>query len=558
MNIKINPNLALLIVSIFVLVFQIAYYTPMHSDDFTYLDKGLDLKLHYQHYLNWSGRIVADFISPFVLLTKHSISKASLTALAVSSMILLLIKIPNINQKLTSKDAFIAFILFSLYWIANSNLGQTTFWVVGSANYLWTNILILLFIYLFLSHKKKETTKLSIQVCVLALVAGCTNENTGFIPILFIMFFSYLKQRISKDLIIYWLLSCIGYLVLIISPGNSARKEYFTQWYEMSLWERIYEHVAFRIPNMLSNFWLVYFILALIFIIGLDHQKAKKNSASDNENSAISINIRLGLFFILTSFLSVFIMFASPTYPPRAGNGTLIFLLLAVSYFSTACGLNLKENKKIGLTIILTLSVYFIISYTLILTAYKQTAIQEKVRLSSIRNQIDMGLSELTIPDFYFTKLMKPNDKFDLYHNSTAHGKHFGVKNIVKTPAHFNYAILLTTKPFSIENVHSKNGLSIKNIYISDNLLVVETNQSVLNHEDTRGNKIYMHVFYKDKPQFTNYDFYPKETIINGKFYYSREIESTNIAQINFGLFKDNTKSINGTLNCNNPETNCL
>ena len=59
-----------ILVTIFVLVFVITFLTPMHSDDYAYYNLGFSLEGHLAHYINWSGRILADFISAGILLLK--------------------------------------------------------------------------------------------------------------------------------------------------------------------------------------------------------------------------------------------------------------------------------------------------------------------------------------------------------------------------------------------------------------------------------------------------------------------------------------------------------
>ena len=47
--------------------FVIEFITPYHSDDYAYSQMAFDFNSHLGQYLNWSGRVVADYLSPFIL-----------------------------------------------------------------------------------------------------------------------------------------------------------------------------------------------------------------------------------------------------------------------------------------------------------------------------------------------------------------------------------------------------------------------------------------------------------------------------------------------------------
>ncbi|WP_407707109.1 DUF6056 family protein [Aeromonas veronii] len=49
------------------LIFGFSIFVPMHSDDYFYFNLGLGLTEHLNHYMNWSGRILADYISSIIL-----------------------------------------------------------------------------------------------------------------------------------------------------------------------------------------------------------------------------------------------------------------------------------------------------------------------------------------------------------------------------------------------------------------------------------------------------------------------------------------------------------
>ncbi|HAC7660823.1 TPA_asm: hypothetical protein G0F99_24475, partial [Salmonella enterica subsp. enterica serovar Enteritidis] len=120
------------------LVYSIGFITPMNSDDYTYALRELSLSSVKMHYLGWSGRVVSDTISTSLLKFFSPHIYNAINSAALTLMVLCWTMIPATLTK-SSPSPYVMIFLFFLYFIANPALGQTNFWLVGSANYLWTN-----------------------------------------------------------------------------------------------------------------------------------------------------------------------------------------------------------------------------------------------------------------------------------------------------------------------------------------------------------------------------------------------------------------------------------
>ena len=191
------------IFAIFALIYYPAFYIPFHSDDYSYFLKGTSFKAHLEHYLGWSGRFIADYISSVMLNYFSKPIYMAINSFALIIVIIALSFLPPIimKQKLIDKNSWLMlWFLFITYWIANPNLGQTTFWLVGSANYLWTIMwasLYFLFLLYLLTQEKEIDFKKSILLILLGFFAGLSNEATSISSVLFtiILFFIYKRQK---------------------------------------------------------------------------------------------------------------------------------------------------------------------------------------------------------------------------------------------------------------------------------------------------------------------------------------------------------------------------
>lgn len=219
-------------------------------------------------------------------------------------------KVINLNTTIT------LWFSFFLYWLCNPNLSQTSFWLVGSANYLypimWVSSYLIYILYILERNIKLNLNK-TIFLCILGFLAGLSNEAVGISMVFlnFILFFIYKNQR--KTIIISLLVVLFGFLILYFAPGNFERLKHpdFANWRNLPTYMKIINHFFHRIPDAISGFWLAFFIIISsffsLFIL--------KNKDKPNEKFFI-----FAFIFWVLSFFSIIVFVKSPAMPPRALN----------------------------------------------------------------------------------------------------------------------------------------------------------------------------------------------------------------------------------------------
>lgn len=548
------------IFAIFALIYYPAFYIPFHSDDYSYFLKGTSFKAHLEHYLGWSGRFIADYISSVMLNYFSKPIYMAINSFALIIVIIALSFLPPIimKQKLIDKNSWLMlWFLFITYWIANPNLGQTTFWLVGSANYLWTIMwasLYFLFLLYLLTQEKEIDFKKSILLILLGFFTGLSNEATGISSVLFtiILFFIYKRQK--KILTIALLSIVIGFSFLYFAPGNFKRLHCgaFNNWLNMPMYDKIYMHIFDRMPQTFGLFWLIFIDIIFLFII--------LSFSDKNKEKNIKSYIFICIFFILAIF-SIFVFIKSPAMPPRSKNTCLFFLIICIS-FLTHTIIRVKESKStLALIIIISSNlIYFIPSYVFFTYAIKNTAIQAQIRDEIINKAKSNKEQSVKIPDWYFTKLLNNSDKFDMY-RSGAMPRYYGVKNIEWTNALFEYSITKTQTP-TVLNLALINDLKLDAIFYSNghnifdkNKLILQFNHSLLNYIKNGDNILYLHIFTKNNSKFINKDINIEDfTQIGEKFYYAIVIDNIKLQKLkslDFGFYNSTLEQNSASFSLN-------
>lgn len=324
--------LAIAIVFGFILILNVL--TPMIADDYWYsftLGKDTNTRVssfsdilgsQIAHYYWWGGRSIVHCIVQVLLLLPPFVADVlnSSVFIAYIALIYYLIK----GRGKHSLGMFL--LIFFSVWFLQPSIGDTILWMTGSGNYLWGTVLILLFIipYRFYEGKPQDTKRSyvhSVLFFIYGIIAGWTNENTGgamiVLSILFIYLFKIHRWDIPKWSVTGVIGAIIGYLFMLLAPGNMVRAG---------------ESMPFDIQVFVFRFImhssdLVYFCGIIIIIYILLFFLSDYKSINPLKMPLLQ---QISLIFIIAMFASVYAMVLSPAFPPRAWFGSITFLIIGV------------------------------------------------------------------------------------------------------------------------------------------------------------------------------------------------------------------------------------
>lgn len=476
------------LVVIYLLTFIITYFNPMQSDDFAFYFKGLSIQEHMSFYMTWSGRVVVDYLATLILAINNHFIIALICSLALPLLIYNITTIPYYKEQQTTNNKSLLIlailILWICYWLGNPALGQTTFWVVGEANYLWPLVFVSALIKYLLRFLNKELIpkKQYLLLIVLSILAGCSNEATGALVLYFLVLL-YGWARINKLNNHKAILICFGiafasFLVLLLAPGNMERAAYpeFAHWRTISLNDRITNHFINIIPTILKGYGIIYLVLFWTFVQA--YQYIKKT------------DWQLITIFFSATFVFCVVLIASPHAGiPRTHLTGLFFLLVTVSFL-------LKEAfnqgvSKLGKMLFIVFFGVFIFSYSCIFLAYQSFYKQSNIRIAIIDKEKQRSQQQVTIPNYYKPFVMRRGDYPELdYHSPFMMGKYYGVKEVNLVFVDFNYEQLLNSSCDINYKDFAKSESVVDCIYIQKYLLagitrfVIKFNPNIANIEN--------------------------------------------------------------------------
>lgn len=446
---SLNIILCLIMFSFF---YYVTRYTPFHSDDFAYTLVGLDFETHLKHYLNWSGRFIADYISPLLLLPKSHIFAAIIRSSVALFTVILIFKIAfnHLSENKISKT-FFAIIIFSLFFNYYPTLGNGILWIVGSSNYLFTSFFAILFLFQLL-RLNKHSNWFSIILCIItAFPAGLSSEFMAlFLSMFFGIYFFTTKKIEKRKLLFIGISLAVGAMILVFAPGNNVRLHSgsFEQYLNRSFFEKIYFFVQFGLKWSLSQLKIP-MILGIILIFA-------------NLIFCHKLDKRAIVFYIL-GVINVLLFFLSPYISQRALIIPFIIFLLSIacSFSSLEKILFCDKFKFDKLNIILLAFCivefsFFLVHYVSIATSVKATYYQQSYREKLIKDNLNQPLVE--IPNFYWIDEYKFGDQIDYYFNPVSMGIYFGSKSkIEEKNISFDYSALISGDKSHAESTDSVN-----------------------------------------------------------------------------------------------------
>lgn len=307
--------------------------TCLYADDFSYtytfavtegkyrISNLYELFLSQRnHYLVMNGRTVVHTLAQLFLMWGKPVFNVLNTVAFVALGVLIY------RHGSTKSGEFrpaVLFCVFGLLWVVTPAFGESFLWLVGSCNYLFGILLILVALlpvtraldegFAAMSGRK---TALYFILCVLA---GWTNENNSVaLAVIFLCCVVWLlatKQKVPTWVWIGLAGSVIGCLLLLLSPGEATRLANSGGFGGLGTWVRRFLSISARLAAYLGGLLA---LIVIVFVKGLRDKRPVRGL------------LKAGIFF-LAGLASTYSMILSPQFPTRTWSGPVVFFLIALA-----------------------------------------------------------------------------------------------------------------------------------------------------------------------------------------------------------------------------------
>lgn len=339
---------------IFLSMLLLNFLTPYIADDINYkyiwgtnnrVHNLLDIAVsQYNHYLTWGGRSVAHSIAQFFLIFPKWLFNI-MNALCYTTIIYLIY-----NLATNKKHRFLLILIHLLIYFIVPYFGEDFLWLIGSCNYAWTLLIMLLFLSTYEKNNKKDNTIRIILMFLFGIISGWTNENTA-IGVFTIVLLLIIEEKLNKEKIQKWKISglvgnLIGIIILILAPGNYVRKSITES--NSNFFITILKRFIDCTISLFNNAWPLLILLLILYSYYI-YKKRKPNVKSYN--------------YIAGSLISIYAMILSPQFPERAWVGIICFLIISIIILLDKVLEEERLVKFICIDIIIVLLCCFFVDY---------------------------------------------------------------------------------------------------------------------------------------------------------------------------------------------------
>ena len=408
----------LLLLAIFVLMYVLNCQMPLsYGDDYIYsfvwenwrmleplpeevhrvTGWGDILRSQWSHYFTWGGRTVAHTLAQFFLWQGKALFNVCNALMAVVLVLLIYWISDEGRVHCDFEPSRLAWIFFVL-WAFTPGFPSVFLWLTGACNYLWTSVLMLLFLlpyvrYYFLGTSPPGGARL---MAPLGLIAGWTNENTVGWALLAILVLLWRDRRQPNWK--SWLAAggvglFIGYVLLLLAPGNMAR---LVAERELGAAKELL--VIWQSEVSVLSIVLLWQLLLWFFFYG-----TLRRFREFPEAAHVRKSLMLARVFAGVSLGSNLIMFLSPAFPIRSAFPSLICLLIALTalirlqHETGAAPMDRKARRFLHIVG----AVYFAVTVPFTLYAYQRAANYNKEVMACIARETASPSGEiLEVPHF--------------------------------------------------------------------------------------------------------------------------------------------------------------
>ena len=222
---------------------------------------------HVHHYLRGNGRALVHFVLTLFFIGKGTLVWRFLNPLVIVSVIVLCSKVFTDNKKDFQVSTVVMSVMFLC--LGGQYTSNSIYTLTPVFNYLYPFLLMIPVVYMV---KQSYTNDKKYYVLpVVGFFAGATMEQTGIMTIGYIVLIAikeYLENRkLPKKIVIAALITTlIGYLTVMLAPGNFVRMENSTRPFAenfVAAFTMLINTKSFAVFNILYITALVYRMLSI-------------------------------------------------------------------------------------------------------------------------------------------------------------------------------------------------------------------------------------------------------------------------------------------------------
>jgi hypothetical protein len=289
-----------ILAGLFIYMFSLNFLMPLHRDDYEYsliwgtLQRITTMQEVFQslqlHYFAHGGRMIDFFVLDSFLLWGKQWFNPFNAFLFVFLMILIYW---HSQHKVTMRlNPYILGLIILFCWFGLPDFALVNIWMTGSCVYLLTAVLIFSFLlpyhFEFLGKPIVGNGYItSIGMFLFGIVAGWTVENTAATMVMIIAaidFFVYKKKRLKKWMTAGLAGAVIGFLLLVVAPGNYVRYEN----HKTALQQHVLNQIGGSIEILVGLLPAIIFLVLAWKIVLVEYGKLAKKTRMDEQPNCLN------------------------------------------------------------------------------------------------------------------------------------------------------------------------------------------------------------------------------------------------------------------------------
>ena len=222
---------------------------------------------------------------------------------------------------------------------------------------------------------------------IIGILAGWTNENTGgamiLLTMLFIAYYKLKNVKIPNWAFSGFVSSCIGFGLLVLAPGNNARKEYLVN-------KTI--NIIKNIGNVFGTSFTLMFGLTILLLVVLAFFLI-----TNNNTQLISKSLTISFMYIFSALAGIIVLIVSPQIPARTWFGPIVFIIVAIGNIYSNISINSKSLNIILVACLIGFTIKFADSYSIAYKDIVKTYNSINTQISTINTEKKRGNLDIEI-----------------------------------------------------------------------------------------------------------------------------------------------------------------